>query len=427
MSLRDREEGGIGWMYARAHEYPLLSADEERKIDREKWQAATDLLVAMARDATGREFISCWASNLQDNPPSLDTFDVREHYNLLKREQGELLARGRCRNALIALNKRLGSPPDRDKDQAALLALDLTGPLAVGLAEGLLGDPEPSPVAAALAYWRRFWPEEQNRPYFIKQSATCAELRDALKRYYDARADLVNHNLRLVYAIAGKMTTRGLSYEDMVQGGMPGLIRAAEKYQHERGYRFSTYAYNWIKQSMQQQVEDSQGVLRYPAGVHEQISRLYRERIEYEKSRGHEPSTRWLSQQLDLDPASLEKIRQVTNLAVSLDVRSGEQEDGLSLSETLPGRTFAATASDAEKSSLNRRLMSTMQSLKPVEREVVQLRWGLGDLTPLTRGQVADRMQVSTEWVRQLEKSALDKLRCDRHLEEAYGDYFSSA
>ncbi len=429
MSIREseRDENGIGWLYAQAHRYPLLSADEEQATDREKWQAAHDLQTVMVLDATGRSFIGHWAANLLEHPPSLTDFGIREHYNLLKREQGELLEKGPNRAALIALRERLQRPADDNKDREAVQALELTGPLAVGLAEVLLGEPEPSPVAAALNYWRRFWPAEQRRPYFIKQAETCAALRDALATYYGARAALVNHNLRLVYAIAAKVSAKGLSYEDMVQGGMPGLIRAAEKYQHARGYRFSTYAYNWIKQSMQQQVEDSQGVLRYPAGVHEQLSRLYRERIDYEKRTGREPGTRWLSDQLGLDRTTLEKLRQVNNLAVPLDAGSSDREDGLPLSETLPGKTFAATASDAENASLNRRLMSTMDCLKPVEREVLLLRWGLGDLTPLSRGEVADRMKVSTEWVRQLEKSALDKLRRDRLLEEAYGDYLSSA
>jgi RNA polymerase sigma factor (sigma-70 family) len=405
---------------------PLVVFPGPRAADQRKWLAVEDQLRVMVSDDTGRAYLRHWARNLRENPPHLDTIAIREHYNLLKREQGALLEKGTNRAALIACNRRLRQPPDREKDLASLVALDLTGPLVAGLAEVLLGEAEASDMAAALTSWQQVWAEPQRPPYFVKQEDTCRAIRGNLEHYYGARALLITHNLRLVYAIAGKISARGLPYEELVQGGMLGLIRAAEKFHYKKGYRFSTYAYNWIKQSMQQQTEDSLGVLRYPASVHEDISRLYREQVSYRNAKGREPGSRWLAGRLGLDHESFERLRQVNNLAVPLDTRVGEPGDGLSLAETLPGSPTDEASLDANNRSLGQCLLRTMQDLKPVEREVVSLRWGLANLTPLTRGQVADRLQVSTEWVRQLEKSALEKLKRNKGLAEAYGDYLAS-
>lgn len=422
----ERDEKSIDWMVAQSLHHPLLSGDEEQAIDQAKWQAVEDLQALLLDDETGRNYLKQWAGNLLQNPPSsLESFNIREYYNLLKREQVELLPKGKHRAALIRLNKRLKGPPSSADDMAALVALQLTGVLVTGLAEVLLNEPEPREMAAALLYWSRFWTPSQCRNPTRQRAGNDKAIRTSLKKYYAARSKLVSHNLRLVYSIAGRINSRGLPYEDLVQGGMLGLIRAAEKYQHQRGFRFSTYAYNWINQSSRQLVENTQGIVRYPGAVNEQLSCMYRERLHHINTTGSEPSAAYLAQRLKMEPEALQKLKQVNNLAVSMDSNFKSMDEGLSLAETLPGDAFESPSKDAENRSLNRCLVQKLKVLQPIERQVVMLRWGLEQLPPWSRVEVADHMQLSAERVRQLEVSALTKLRQDEGLEETYRDYLA--
>jgi len=418
-----REGAGSKWLYAQAHGYPLLTVDEERAVDTAKWRAVDALQALMVRDRTGRPLIRKWARNLLELPPQPERFDNRERYNLLKREQAHLLPTGSAHDELIALDRQLARRPAGAADEAALLELGLKGPLVAGLAELVLGDPEPAGIGAALDHWRAHWRHAgTGRPEAALPDRTPG-IRTCLASYRDARATLVNHNLRLVYAIAGRFSGHGIPYDDLVQGAMPGLIRAAEKFDHARGYRFSTYAYNWIKQAIQQQVEDAQGILRYPAHTHENISRLYRERLRHYNATGHEPSTDYLARRLDMEPAKLEVLKAVTNLAEPIEHRVGDTDEGVALADTLAQSTFDPPTRYSELRSLNHRLRQQLASLPLPEKQVILLRWGLEGRPALTRTQVADRMDVSTERIRQLENAALARLRSDATLDEVYRDY----
>jgi RNA polymerase sigma factor (sigma-70 family) len=421
--ITERNEKPADWLFAQARQYPLLCAEQEQETDQAKWQAVENLQALLVKAAPTRRYLQQWASNLLEKPPSLDTFTVREYYNLLKREQVELLEKGERRAELKILCEQLAGPADDKKDLAALLALQLPGVLVTGIAEMVLGEPKPREMAAALLHWRNLWPQSQRSDLFKLGTGKEQAIRAFLGHYQRARSKLVNHNLRLVYAIAGKSNSRGLPYEDVVQGGMLGLIRAAEKYNHERGYRFSTYAYNWINQSVRQYIDDTQGIVRYPAGINDKISRMYRERLEHLHNTGTEPNVYQLAEKLEMEPEALRRLKQVNNLAVPLDSSADAQDEGLSLAEILPESTFGSTAHEAENISLNRCLMDKLHVLQRAERKVVILRWGLEQLPPLTRAQVADRMGVSGEWVRQLELSALNKLRQDKGLMKTYEDY----
>lgn len=420
------DDSALDWLFTRARKYPLLTAAQEQEIDSKKWQAAEQLQQLLVANDHCRAYLGQWAAAILHNELSLEDFDNREHYNLLKRELVELLEGGDRRTDLRRFARCIARPMQAERDSEAVLALQLPASLVAGLAEALAVQPEPRGVAAALLYWHDFWSIQPTIDRRRIDAPTRKRMREHLAAYYAEREKLVNHNLRLVFSIAGRMTGRGVSFRDLIQNGVLGLLRAAEKFQHQQGYRFSTYAYNWINQSVRQSIEDSRGIVRYPAGVNEKISRMHRERMHLLNTTGQEPDVRTLAGRLQMQPDALRRLQQVGNQSVSLDAKPDGDTEGLALGETLAGDAFDPTQDDAEHESLNRCLMQRLGILEPSEQRVVIRRWGLDASPPLTRAEIAVQLQVSAEWVRQLENSALAKLRSDEGVAQAYRDHQSA-
>lgn len=420
---KDFDDAAVDWIFTRARRYPLLSAAQEQAIDKDKWHAVERLQQLFVVDEDCRTYLRQWALATLNNPPCLNDFTIREHYNLLRRELVDLLAGGAQREDLVRVSKYLARPLREKRDCSAITALKPPASLVVGLAETLAGEDEPRGVAAALQYWQQFWPTRPEAAQRRMGAPTRDSMHAHLADYYTARGKLVNHNLRLVFSIAGRATGRGVPFRDLIQNSVPGLIRAAEKFQHQQGYRFSTYAYNWINQCVRQTIEEQRGIVRYPAGVNEKIARMYRERMHLLNATGHEPDLRTLAQRLEMKPEALQQLQQVGNLSLSLDAQPTGETDGLSLGDTLAVGPFDPTPGAAEQASLNRCLMQRLAILEPLEQRIVIRRWGLDEGPPLTRAEVAVQMQVSAEWVRQLENSALAKLRNDEGIAQAYRDH----
>jgi RNA polymerase sigma factor (sigma-70 family) len=230
------------------------------------------------------------------------------------------------------------------------------------------------------------------------------------------------HNLRLVYSIASRYKGRGVGYLDLVQEGTLGLIRAAEKFEFEKGFRFSTYCFNWITQAVRRYVGDVGTLVRFPTHVQEQMGRLYKERALEQARTGLDPDDETLAAKLGMDIDKTRQLLQLRNLGVSLDAPRFD-DDETSLVETLPSEAFGDTEESAEQASLHRFLTHAVDKLDNSERKVVIARWGLHDGPPLSRAEVAETMGVSREWVRQLERSALKKLQKQDEVKAAWDDY----
>jgi RNA polymerase sigma factor (sigma-70 family) len=422
---------GLEWLYAHSRNYPLLSAEEERDIDEGKWQTRDVLLEALLTDVRSRFFLKQWVSNLLENPPSLKVFLEKEHYYILRREQSDLLKDTAKVVQLKSLQKLLGSAHKgtyKDDSQVILAQLDLSPLLVAGFADIQLGSSDSGEIVMALRYWQKFWRTEDTAGLSKKEPLSiCTASRQVLRRqskaYFKAREQLVNHNLRLVFAIAGKMKSTTVPYMDRVQSGMLGLIRAAEKYDYRTGHRFSTYAYNWISQSSRRMLEDQRSIVRLPSDVNEQVNRLYRESLAHLNATGEDASVKVLADRLQIEPDAVARLQQTGNLSVSLDSTFNNDPDGLTLGDTLSDVTYSQPAAKAEQISLNRFLMTSLKGLAPQEQSVITLRWGLDDSPPLSRRELADYLTVSTERIRQLEMSALGKLRNTDGVAEAFSDY----
>jgi RNA polymerase sigma factor (sigma-70 family) len=428
----ETDERDIERMYAEARRYPLLSAEQEREIDSRKWDAVSALQDLLVGDEVTRAYLVKWSGNSALTPIDIAFFSNRDHHFILRREMAIYMADGKRSSEMEALHTALQRRRSTRFLRERLEQLELPASLTVGLATVVLreaGEALPDSVADALEQWAAYWTTARGRleREVPELDATLRKaLREHLAVYAKARDTLTMHNLRLVYSIAGRYRGKGVNYLDLVQEGTLGLIRAAEKYDHRKGFRFSTYCFNWITQAIRRHVGDSGGLIRYPTHVQEQVSKLYRLRLTEQARTGEEPGDAALAQAAGL---SLEKTRdllQLRNLGVSLDAPQFDDEDS-TLLDTMPGGPFATSESTAESSSLHERLLSEMEGLDRAEREVVVARWGLHDGPPLSRAEIADRMSVSREWVRQLERAALAKLSRNDRIKDAFVDYVESA
>ncbi len=402
-----------------ARQFPLLTAEEEKTLDRSKWRAAAAMEASMREDEAARAYLAALLTGCRDFPPDVASLRPREHYYLLRREMSNLLGESEWVDRVLAnLHPRATS----DEPQ---VSPDLPPSLCAGVTARVLrygGHVVSCNVADALEAWERQWPQGEVITRLDLEHDTARTLRRERRSYLEARDTLVLHNLRLVYTIAGRNKGKGVGFTDLVQEGIFGLIRAAEKYDHRKGFRFSTYSFNWITQAVRRSVGNHGGLIRYPTHIQEKVGKLYRERLEFQDRTGAEPGDSELAAASGISLAETRELLKLRNQAFSLDTSPGE--DTGSLYETLPAAPADEVSRPAEIQSLQRLILDELgESLEPVEQDVIIARWGLEQGRPLTRAEMADRLRVSTERVRQLENSALSKLQHNPELRSTFETY----
>lgn len=424
----ETEDKDLERLFAEARRYPLLTAEQERQIDGSKWTAVTKMQRLLARNEAALHYLLEWSGNTALTPLDIAYFTNRDHHFILRRELATYMSDGKQSDRMEALHAALQKKRSERLITQRVTDLDLPASLTVGLVVVILRDAGltlQDSVADALQQWSTFWTRLSQGPAAKLDDEMRDQLVELLEQYSDARDTLTMHNLRLVYSIAGRYRGKGVNYLDLIQEGTLGLIRAAEKYDHSKGFRFSTYCFNWITQAIRRHVGDTGGLIRYPTHVQEQVSKLYRLRITEKQRTGEEPGDAALAEAAGLTLEKTRDLLQLRNLGISLDTPQYEDDDS-TLLDTMSGGPFAPSESEAETESLHDRLLLEMEGLDRAEREVVVARWGLHDGPPLTRAEIADRMSVSREWVRQLERAALGKLSSNERIKAAFSDYLDS-
>jgi len=240
--------------------------------------------------------------------------------------------------------------------------------------------------------------------------AAIAKIADAERLIRQARAELVRANLRLVVMIARRHVNRGLMLVDLVQEGNIGLMRAAEKFEYQRGYKFSTYAVWWVRQAITRAIADQSQTIRTPVHMFELIGKVTRASRSFVQEYGREPTPKELAAKLDVRIGHVMTALRCVRQPISLEAKLGGDE-GTRIGDTLPDHAAVSPLEAVSSARLSEQTIRLLDTLTAREREILRLRFGVGGVNEHTLEEVGNRFSLTRERIRQIEARALRRLR----------------
>ena len=313
---------------------------------------------------------------------------------------------------IIQCQRKLGSSGEAGLELLRRLGRSRQDLLAVRRKSGLSEE--------ALQDIKKVFQTAKNRIHELEETEalmSAEEIKDAVRmldladdKVKRGKAELVEANLRLVVSIAKKYTNRGLQFLDLIQEGNIGLMKAVDKFEYRRGYKFSTYATWWIRQAITRAIADQARTIRIPVHMIETINKLIRTSRHLVQQLGREPTPEEIAVRMELPLDKVRKILKIAREPISLETPIGEEEDS-HLGDFIEDKKAISPLDAAVRYDLQRQINSALETLTPREEKVLRKRFGIGEATDHTLEEVGQDFEVTRERIRQIEAKALRKLR----------------